>query len=170
MINPRIQITIRIKSICVSCLGRQRFGEMDFKILQMLYRNPELTYADMASKLGTTSVTVHNRLKKMKATGAFRKCIVVNPVIYGKNVAAYVFVSIVPGKERVLAEKVAKTPEVLKVKGITGDFDLLIEVVANNIDELQKLVMTKIRNLEGVVRTHTVISTFVSKDDISYVS
>ncbi len=142
---------------------------MDFRILRMLYKSPELTYADMAGKLKTTSVTIHNRLKKMKLGGTYHKCIVVDPTIYGKNVSAYVFISTVPGKERVLAEKIARTSEVLKVKGITGDFDLLIEVVANNIDELQQLVMSKIRALDGVVRTNTVITVFTSKDEISYV-
>ena len=142
---------------------------MDFKILQMLYRNPELTYADMASKLGTTSVTIHNRLKKMKAGDAYRKCILVDPKIYGKNVSAYVFVSTAPGKERQLAEKIAKNREILKVRGTTGDFDLIVEAVANSIDELQQLVMSKIRALEGVVRTHTVITVFTTKDELSYV-
>src|SRR5512136_2783282 len=123
-INPRIQITIGINSTSVSCLARQRVGEMDFKILQMLYRNPELTYADMASKLGTTSVTIHNRLKKMKAVDAYKKCILVDPKIYGKNVSAYVFVSTAPGKEKQLAEKIAKNREILKIRGVTGDFDL----------------------------------------------
>ena len=142
---------------------------MDFKILQMLYRNPELTYADMASKLGTTSVTIHNRLKKMKAVDAYRKCILVDPKIYGKNVSAYVFVSTAPGKEKQLAEKIAKNREILKVRGTTGDFDLIVETVANSIDELQQLVMSKIRALEGVVRTHTVITVFTTKDELSYV-
>ena len=142
---------------------------MDFKILQMLYRNPELTYADMASKLGTTSVTIHNRLKKMKAGDAYRKCILVDPKIYGKNVSAYVFVSTAPGKEKQLAEKIAKNREILKVRGTTGDFDLIVETVANSIDELQQLVMSKIRALEGVVRTHTVITVFTTKDELSYV-
>ena len=150
-------------------MRRQRVGETDFKILQMLYKNPELTYADMASRLGTTSVTIHNRLKKMKVKGAYRKCILVDSKIYGKNVSAYVFVSTVPGKERQLAERIARNREILKVKGTTGDFDLLVEAVANNIDELQQLVMSKIRALEGVVRTHTVITVFTTKDEFSYV-
>ncbi len=153
----------------MASLKHRKIGEMDFHILHMLYRNPELTYADIAEKLKTTSVTIHNRLKKMKESGAYRKSIVVDRMIYGKNVTAYVFVSTVPGKERLLAERIARTPEVLKVKGITGDFDLFIEAVANNIDELQRLVMAKIRALEGVVRTHTVITVFTSKDDVSYV-
>jgi len=128
-----------------------------------------LTHLDIAEKLKTTSAIVHSRLKRMERSGLYRKCIFLDPAIYGKNVSAYVFVSTIPGKERLLAEKIAKAREVLKVKGITGDFDLLVEVVASNIDELQKLVMGKIRALDGVVRTHTVIIVFTSKDETSYV-
>jgi DNA-binding Lrp family transcriptional regulator len=51
----------------------------------------------------------------------------------------------------------------------TGDFDLIVEAVANSIDELQQLVMSKIRALEDVVRTHTVITVFTAKDELSYV-
>lgn len=150
-------------------MRRQRIGEMDFRILQMLYKNPELTYANMAAKLGTTPVTIFNRLKKMKASGVYRKCTLIDSKMYGKNVLAYVFVSTTPGKEKQLAEKIARNREILKVKGTTGDFDLLIEAVANSIDELQQLVMSKIRALKGVVRTQTVITVFTTKDELSYV-
>ena len=105
----------------------------------------------------------------MKAGDAYRRCILVDPKMYGKSVSAYVFVSTAPGKEKQLAEKIAKNREILKVRGTTGDFDLIVEAVANSIYELQQLVMSKIRALEGVVRTHTVMTVFTAKDELSYV-
>ena len=147
-----------------------KHGALDIAILRMLYENPDSTYAEIAAKLKTTAVTVHNRLKKMKENGSYRRSIVVNPTFYGKNINAYILVSTTPGKERLVAEKIAKNNQALKVRGVTGDVDIIVEVVASDIDELQRMVMAKIRALPGVQRTHTVIVAFTTKDEISYMA
>ncbi|MEM2901832.1 MAG: Lrp/AsnC family transcriptional regulator [Candidatus Bathyarchaeia archaeon] len=150
-------------------MKRGKLEPIDIEILKHLYRNPDLTYADMAKKIRTSSVTVYNRLRKLKENGVYRKTVVIPPTIFAKKVKAFIFVSTRPGKERAIADTFSKNPCVLRVKGITGDFDLLVELVADNVDELQKIVMESIRSLSGVVRTNTVIELFSSKDEVSYI-
>jgi len=150
-------------------LKRGKLEPIDVEILRLLYRNPDLTYADMAKKIRTSSVTVYNRLKKLKEHGVYRKTVVISPTVFAKKVKAFVFVSTRPGKEKVIADVISKNPCVLRVKGITGDFDLVVELVADNVDELQRIVMENIRSLGGVVRTNTVIELFSSKDEVSYI-
>ena len=153
----------------VNCLKRGKLEPIDIEILRLLYNNPDLTYADMAKKLKTSAVTIYNRLKKLKEHEVYRKTVVISPSVFAKRVKAYVFVSTKPGKEKVIAATVSKNPSVISVKGITGNSDLILEVVADNVDELQKVVMGKIRSLNSVVRTNTVIELFSSKDETSYV-
>ncbi len=148
---------------------RKHIDELDFKILHLLYRNPELTYGKIAEKLKTNAVTVHNRLKKLKTEKLLRERIAVSPQVFGKGITAFIQVSTVPGQEREVAEVITKVPEVLKIKGTTGDFDLLVEIVARDIDELQQLVMGRIRTLDGVVRTSTLLVLFTFKDELSFV-
>lgn len=150
-------------------MKRGRLEPIDVEILKLLYRNPDLTYADVAKKIRTSAVTVYNRLKKLKEHNVYRKTVVISPTIFAKKVKAFVFVSTKPGKEKSIADTVSKNPCVLRVKGITGDFDLFVELVADNVDELQRIVMENIRSLAGVVRTNTVIELFSSKDEVSYI-
>lgn len=149
-------------------MRKGKLEDIDVKILKLLNGNPEMTYAEMAKHLNTSAVTVYNRLKKMKVKGVFRKCLRIPPHIFNKRVSAFVLISTIPGREREVGEQIAHVPEVLMVKGITGDFDLIAEVIADDIDTLQQLVMEKIRGLNHVVRTNTVIELFAIKDEISY--
>ena len=47
--------------------------------------------------------------------------------------------------------------------------DLIIEIVARDVDELQQLVMDRIRALDNVVRTNTILLLFSVKDELSYI-
>ncbi|MEM3109318.1 MAG: Lrp/AsnC family transcriptional regulator [Candidatus Bathyarchaeia archaeon] len=152
----------------VTWMRKGKLEDFDVKILKLLNGDPEMTYAEMAKHLNTSAVTVYNRLKKMKNSGVFKKCLKIPPHIFNKRVSAFVLISTIPGRERDVGEQVARTSEVLMVKGITGDFDLIAEVIADDIDTLQHLVMEKIRGLNDVVRTNTVIELFTIKDEISY--
>lgn len=149
-------------------MRRKIIDKMDLLILRLISEDPELTYADIAEKLKTSPVTIHNRIKKIKAYGT-KKAVIIPPKIFGKEVTAFIQISTVPGKEREVGELIAKVPEVLKVRGTTGDFDLLVEVVAKDVNELQQLVMEKFRSLEGVVRTNTVLVLFTLKDELNYI-
>jgi Lrp/AsnC family transcriptional regulator for asnA, asnC and gidA len=123
----------------------------------------------IAEKLGTSAVTVHNRLKKLKEAKLVRECVSIMPQVFDKNVTAFIQISTVPGQERNVAQLISEVPEVIKVKGTTGDFDLIVEIVARDVDELQQLVMDRIRALDNVVRTNTILLLFSVKDELSYV-
>lgn len=142
---------------------------VDLEVLRLLYSNPRVTYEMIAEKLGTSAVTVHNRLKKLKEAKLVRECVSIAPQVFDKNVTAFIQISTVPGQERNVAQLISEVPEVIKVKGTTGDFDLIVEIVARDVDELQQLVMDRIRALENVVRTNTILLLFSVKDELSYV-
>jgi DNA-binding Lrp family transcriptional regulator len=150
-------------------MRKGRLENTDLNILKLLNNNPEMTYAEMAEKLNTSSVTIYNRLKKMKNLGIFKKCLKISPNIFGKKISAFILISTKPGKEREVGNYIAGVPEILVVNGITGDFDLIAEVIAEDIDSLQQLVMEQIRGLKDVVRTNTIIKLFTVKDEVSYI-
>ncbi|MBS7659003.1 MAG: Lrp/AsnC family transcriptional regulator [Candidatus Bathyarchaeia archaeon] len=148
---------------------KRHIDEMDFKILLLLYKNPELTYAEIAEKLKTSPVTIHNRIKKLKEDCAFKKIVIIPNEVFGKQVTAFIQVSTIPGQEKSIGERISKFPEVLSVMGTTGDFDLLVKIVTSNIDELHQVIMEKIRSLEGVIRTNTILILFTIKEEFSYI-
>lgn len=143
--------------------------KVDVNILSLIYKNPGLTYTEIAEKLKTTPVTIHNRIKKMKEKEVLKEAIIIPPKIFGKNVTAFVQVSVAPGQEKNIGESIAKIHEVLEVVTTTGDFDLLIKIVASDVNELQQIIMDKIRGLKGVIRTNTILLLSTLKSELNYI-
>jgi Lrp/AsnC family leucine-responsive transcriptional regulator len=54
-----------------------------------------------------------------------------------------------------VAEEIAKFPEVQEVHIITGDWDLLIKLRAENVESIGKFVVDKLRLIKGLEKTLT---------------
>jgi len=52
-----------------------------------------------------------------------------------------------------------KIPEVVEVHPLFGEYDILIKINCENIDNIGEIVIKKIRSLKGVVDSKTLIST-----------
>jgi DNA-binding Lrp family transcriptional regulator len=68
---------------------------------------------------------------------------------------AYVLVKIAPEKEKEVFNKINKLPELLEVRLLFGDYDIIGKIEANTFDELGEIVVDKIRSIEGVIDTKT---------------
>jgi DNA-binding Lrp family transcriptional regulator len=60
-----------------------------------------------------------------------------------------------PVSQRVVAEEIARFPEVQEVHIITGDWDLLVKLRAENVDAVGKFVVDKLRLIKGLEKTLT---------------
>jgi DNA-binding Lrp family transcriptional regulator len=60
-----------------------------------------------------------------------------------------------PISQRVVAEEIAKFPEVQEVHIITGDWDLLVKLRGENVDSIGKFVVDKLRLIKGLEKTLT---------------
>ncbi|MGD9850391.1 MAG: Lrp/AsnC family transcriptional regulator [Nitrospirales bacterium] len=52
---------------------------------------------------------------------------------------------------------VTRIPGVKAVYPVTGPYDLIAQIEANTMEELNELVMTRIRGVDGVTKTNTAI-------------
>ena len=60
-----------------------------------------------------------------------------------------------PISQRQVAEEIARFPEVQEVHIITGDWDLLVKLRAENVDAIGKFVVDKLRRIKGLEKTLT---------------
>ncbi len=73
------------------------------------------------------------------------------------GVVAFILLVSELGKEREVVKEALKTPGVVEARLLFGEYDVLVRVEVDNIDELDRAV-TAIRNTKGVVKTMTLIS------------
>lgn len=70
-------------------------------------------------------------------------------------VEAYVLIQTEQGKMAEAAQQVQAIEEVDDVDVVTGPYDVIAHVVADEIDAIGKLVVSEVQNVKGVIRTLT---------------
>ena len=70
-------------------------------------------------------------------------------------VQAYILIQTDVGRAASVAHSIAAIEGVALAEDVTGPYDVIARVEANTVDELGKLVIAKIQDVEGITRTLT---------------
>jgi len=70
-------------------------------------------------------------------------------------VEAYVLVQSEAGRVRRVTEDLRKIPDVTSVETVTGPYDLVVRIEADNVDLLGRLVVGRVHAVDGITRTLT---------------
>ena len=71
----------------------------------------------------------------------------------------FVLVSTEAGAENDVYEQLAQLPELKEVHPLRGEYDLIAKVEADDFDSLGRVVVDRIRSVDGVVDTRTLTGT-----------
>ncbi len=67
----------------------------------------------------------------------------------------FVLIKVAPGKEREVYDKLAGFEEIEELYPLFGEYDLIAKVVVKDFEHLSKVVVEKIRPIDGVIETKT---------------
>jgi DNA-binding Lrp family transcriptional regulator len=70
-------------------------------------------------------------------------------------VQAYILIQTDVGRAASVASAIARLEGVAMAEDVTGPYDVIARVEAQTVDELGKLVIAKIQDVEGITRTLT---------------
>lgn len=70
-------------------------------------------------------------------------------------IQAYILIQTEVGRSAAVAEAIAVIPGVVLAEDVTGPYDVIARVEANTVDELGKMVISKIQDVPGITRTLT---------------
>ncbi len=68
---------------------------------------------------------------------------------------AYLKINVVPGKEKIIRSALAEIKGVKEAYMTTGTQDIIALVEVDNFENLVKLVLAKLRVIEGITKTDT---------------
>ncbi|MGP3667205.1 MAG: Lrp/AsnC family transcriptional regulator [Candidatus Bathyarchaeota archaeon] len=72
-------------------------------------------------------------------------------------VHAFILVKSAPGKDKAVEEKILKVKGVKETHAVAGPYDLIADVEVSELKEISNLVREKIRIIDGVMETLTLI-------------
>ena len=70
-------------------------------------------------------------------------------------VSAYILIQTEVGKAASVAEEVRSIPGVVAADDVTGPYDVVVRVEADTMDELGRLVVSRVQMLDGITKTTT---------------
>ena len=70
-------------------------------------------------------------------------------------VQAYILIQTEVGKAHDVATSIGKIPGVIRVDAVTGPYDVVVLAEAHTVDDLGGLIVSKVQNVLGIMRTLT---------------
>jgi DNA-binding Lrp family transcriptional regulator len=70
-------------------------------------------------------------------------------------VQAYILIQTEVGKASAVADTIGRIPGVIQAEDVTGPYDVIVRAQAGTVDELGRMVVAKVQQVEGITRTLT---------------
>lgn len=125
-------------------------------IIDQLQQDGRRSYADIGKHVGLSEAAVRQRVQRLTDAGVMQIVAVTDPTQLGFTRQAMIGVR-VSGDARDIADRLAELEAVDYVVLTAGTFDVLVEVVCEDDDDLMELLHGRIRALPGVVATETFV-------------
>ncbi|RLG63845.1 Lrp/AsnC family transcriptional regulator [archaeon] len=136
----------------------------DLRILSIIQENCKLSLKELAKRVGLPMTTVHDRIKRLERSGIIKGYrAVLNDKKLGFGVTAFILISfsyeLKEGRisQRELVRKIATLPEVQEAHIVTGNWDIIVKVKVEDVDELGRFVVDRLRMIKGVDKTLTCV-------------
>jgi Lrp/AsnC family transcriptional regulator for asnA, asnC and gidA len=136
-------------------------------IIEHLQIDGRTSYATIAKSVGLSDAAVRVRVQRLLDSEVMQIVAVTDPLQLGFTRQAMVGIR-TGGDTQLVAGSLADMSEVSYVVTTAGSFDLIIEVVCEDDDELLDLVSRRIRTLPGVVSTETFVYLKLNKQHYNW--
>ncbi len=137
----------------------------DVKILDILKNDSREPIREIAKKTGIRPSTVHQRIKKLIESKVVEKfTIKLNNKLVGENFIVFMLVK--GGTTEYIDNKILHNSHVKEVFGVTGEYDLLIKLKFENVDEFHEFVLNFRKNKKEIQSTMTMVVTTNLKEEI----
>ena len=132
--------------------------ERDLEIVTALREDARATYADIATRVGLSASSVHERVRKLEASGvitAYRA--VVDQEAMGLFVTALIAVTpLDPQQPDDLPDRLLDVPEVEDCLSVAGEANYILKVRTRSTNHLEELIR-RLRDKAGVSTRTTIV-------------
>ena len=143
--------------------------KIDQKILSELSRDSSISIPKLSEKINANSSVVYSRIKRLiKKKLIERFTIEVNNKEFGYGVKSLTGINMDSKQRDNIIQELFKIPGVREVSEVTGRFDILVTMYAENLGEMYRIVSDNIGKIEGVISSESFIEMKTRKKQMSY--
>ena len=143
--------------------------KIDQKILSELTNDSSISIPKLSEKINVNSSVVYSRIKRLiKKKLIERFTIEINDKELGYGVKSLTGINMDSKQRDNVIQELFKIPGVREVSEVTGRFDILVTMHAENLGEMYRIVSDNIGKIEGVISSESFIEMKTRKKQMSY--
>ena len=132
--------------------------DLDLKLLSELKKDGSISIPLLAKKLNINASVLYSRIKRLQKKKMIKKFTIdIDESQLGFGVKAYVGINRDPKFKKEIHENLLKIPEIDRIIEVTGRFDLMVGVLAADLEKLHNIVVEKIGKIDGIQNTETFV-------------
>ena len=128
--------------------------EKDYAILRLLQQNAKITVREIAASVHLSPTPVHERIKRMEDDGIIKQYVtLVDHAKVKKGLMVICYVSLKEHNKKSGAKfikTIHELHEVIECYNISGEFDFMLKVVAENMDAYYDFHVNKLSQIENM--------------------
>ena len=133
--------------------------QTDKHLLQLLQNDCKQTTKALSNVLGLSVTAVYERIKKLEYQGFINNYVaLINKDRVDKNFIAFCHVKLTQHTQEYVVQferDVTKLQEVLECYQISGDYDYLLKVIVEDMEEFREFMVKKLTNIKHIGSTHS---------------
>jgi Lrp/AsnC family transcriptional regulator, leucine-responsive regulatory protein len=132
----------------------------DLEILKLLQQNSRMTIKEISDKVHLSTTPVHERIRRMESNGVIKQyATIVNGAMVKKGLMVICYVSLKQHSKNAggkFIQRIMEMNEVLECLTISGEFDFMLKVVAENMDDYYDFHVNRLSEIENVGNVQSV--------------
>lgn len=143
--------------------------QIDIAILNLLKANGRTTASEISKSVNLSIPAVSERIRKLDEGHIIEQyTIKVNRGEMGYHLLAMIFVNIEKTEQiEHFRQTIVSYPEVLECHHLAGEYDYLLKVLVPGTSELEGFLSDKLKTIEGVIKSNTLIVLSTLKESIN---
>jgi Lrp/AsnC family leucine-responsive transcriptional regulator len=142
--------------------------DKDLAILRILQQNARATVREIAVQVKLSTTPVHERIRRLETQGVIRQyATLLNPNLVNKGLMVICYVSLRQHNKSAgskFIKSIMEMPEIIACYNISGEFDFMLKVVAENMDDYYHFHVNKLSQAENIGQLQSVFVMGVIKD------
>lgn len=140
----------------------------DHEILKLIEFNSKLTVREIAAQIHLSPTPTHDRIKRLEKSRVIKQySAILDKRLVGKRMIVLCMVTLREHNKKsgaIFVDAIRGFKEVIECYNISGDFDFMLKIVAEDMESYHTFFVDKLTEVEGIGQTKSVFVMDVIKE------
>lgn len=143
--------------------------DTDRAIIRLLQENARMSYAELSRATGIPESTVRRRMDRLQQRGVIEFAMLADPARLGYDVRAMIGLRVELRMLDQIAAALREMKEVTFAAFLTGNFDIMVQVVVRSQEDLVDFLTRRLAPIDGIRSSETFVMPYIIKPATAWI-